>query len=1132
MKRAFSLLLVCSILLSLFCVAFGGQPVQQVSAAQNEAATKAVCVPSISAPFTTHPAVFIVEDTYQIAFATNATGIAWVEVGGVKYEDANYGLMNWNSKYHKITVPQSALNSVDSYKICFRALSDRIPYTPVPGTTASRTYPFDGIPTNPVFYCASDQHGSNDYNLAISTYKAFDVYVIDGDYTSTLTKDGDLKLLLDMAGSVTKGRKPTIYARGNHEVRGSMSHELYRVSGYSHTTGAYYRVQMPGIFALVLDAGEDKVDSHEEYGGTVDFATYRKEQTEWLRKIVKDREWEKYPVRMVFCHVPFAFYAVDTFESVYSEWTELLDEMGISLVVSGHTHSQAFYNPTATRYKSDPNFRTVVVSDRENGTDLYSGAFISVSDSQYAVEIIRQDKTVKATKSIPVFTNAYVADAASKSMPEPEALEVTTEPAKKASVPAVASPYTMHPTVFAVEDGYEIIFHTDATGMAWAEVGGVKYTDSTTGLMDWASKYHQIYVPRVSLDSARSYKLCFQSVETRKPYSPVHGSTVSRTYPFTPMGDKQEPVILCLSDFRRLNAEAQAVATYKSFDALYIGGDYAWEGDSEENIKLLLSNCGTITSGTKPVIYTRGNRELRGAFSYLLEEVAPRSKSHKSYYTIEQNNLFAIVLDSGEDKADSHEDYGATVAYETYRSEQTAWLKEVLASGKWKDYPTRVAFCHIPFTLYNTAAMKKTFSEWTELLDQMGISLLISGNKYTHAVYPENSASHYSDPSFAVVVVSDVDHETYAYSGSYITLGQSTIKIESVSAAKKLLKTSTVNNLTANNFWKNSDKYLMFDFNNDAVARERYHSSVYGGLNYDLKSSWKPETNTAAPTITRGVLSFSPLNETITSSGLSSMIQGPTSGQWGNRALHYIPKSTDYCQVRFKIDDAVSSATNGQGIFRLDVDCPNDINDAADATKYYTRYQKSFVVADVVGKGYTTLTFPLNSTDYMKFKWLNLVHPQFVNIKSASGATATFSIDYIYIGPQEMMPEQEDRIFIDFADAQEDRQRYDLKPGANLANMKFVVKDALDGTVIKELPAYNLNPVMIAADFDDVGAKQMRRLITVTLYDGDTAITDTVTWSVESYVAKIRATSTDAGQIDLVNAMLTYGDAVAAYMAS
>jgi len=104
-------------------------------------------------------------------------------------------------------------------------------------------------------------------------------------------------------------------------------------------------------------------------------------------------------------------------------------------------------------------------------------------------------------------------------------------------------------------------------------------------------------------------------------------------------------------------------------------------------------------------------------------------------------------------------------------------------------------------------------------------------------------------------------------------------------------------------------------------------------------------------------------------------------------------------------------------------------------------------------------------------------------------------------------------------------------PGANVENMKFVVKDAKTGVIIEEIEA-TTNGIMVSADFDDVGAKQMRRLISVTLYDGKEAITQTVTWSVESYVAKIRATSTDAGQIDLVNAMLTYGDAVAAYMAT
>ena len=1019
LKRILCLLLTIVILLGCVNVSFAANETETPT-------TRAVAVPSISAPFTTHPTVFIVEDTYQIAFATDATGIAWVEIGGVKYEDASNGLLNWNSKYHKITVPQSALNSAGSYTICFRSLTDRIPIKPAPGTTASRTYPFVAAPTDrdPIFYCSSDQHGSNDYDLTISEYKEFDVYVFDGDYVSSLMKDEELKLLLDMTGSMTEGSKPTIFARGNHEIRGAMSHELHRVSGYSETTGAYYRVELPGIFALVLDAGEDKEDSHNDYAGTVDFETYRKEQTAWLRQIVADREWEKYPVRMVFCHVPFTLSTRSSLKSVYAEWTELLDQMGISLVVSGHTHEQAFYEPAATEHKSDPNFTAVVVSDRENGTDLYSGAFITASSSQYTVEIVRQDQTVKATETIPTFTNAHVADSVSASASQRDSIEATPDPAE--SIPAVESPYTMHPSVFAVEDGYEIIFSTDVTGMAWVEVAGQKYADSTTGIMDWASKYHQIYVPRVVLDTARSYKLCFQSMETRKAYKPTHGDTVSRTYPFTPMGDKAEPVILCLSDTRKLNTQAQTVATYQSFDALYVGGDYVMNGDTEEDITVMLSDCGAITSGTKPIIYTRGNRELRGAYAYLLEEVAPSTKSGKSYYTIEQNNLFAIVLDTGEDKVDSHADYGGTVAYEKYRDEQTQWLKEVVASGVWKDYPTRVVFCHVPFTLYayntgSTSALKATYAEWTELLDQMGISLMISGNKYTYEVYPENSSSHYIDPSFAVVTVSDVDNETYSYSGSYITIGESSFTIENVSAEKNLLKTDTVNNLTSNNYWENSDPYLMFDFTGDSLALERYHSSVYGGLNFDLAANWRNNSRATAPTVERGALSFSFANSDVENCGITSGLQGGKSEKWGYKPLHYIPKTTDYCQIRFKIDGAVATKDNGKGTFRLDLYCPNDINN--DGT-YYEKYTANFNVSDVVGNGYTTLTFALNSDDYMKLDWVNAVHPQFFYIKSADGETATVTIDYIYIGPQETMPAQADNIFIDFTDTEEDQQRY------------------------------------------------------------------------------------------------------------
>ncbi len=102
---------------------------------------------------------------------------------------------------------------------------------------------------------------------------------------------------------------------------------------------------------------------------------------------------------------------------------------------------------------------------------------------------------------------------------------------------------------------------------------------------------------------------------------------------------------------------------------------------------------------------------------------------------------------------------------------------------------------------------------------------------------------------------------------------------------------------------------------------------------------------------------------------------------------------------------------------------------------------------------------------------------------------------------------------------------------ANPAGVKCVITDE-DGNVLDELATINTLDVMYGATYDNVGAKEMRKLITATFYDETgVAISKTVTWSVESYVAQVRA-SDDPDEIDIavVNAMLVYGDAVAAYM--
>ena len=103
----------------------------------------------------------------------------------------------------------------------------------------------------------------------------------------------------------------------------------------------------------------------------------------------------------------------------------------------------------------------------------------------------------------------------------------------------------------------------------------------------------------------------------------------------------------------------------------------------------------------------------------------------------------------------------------------------------------------------------------------------------------------------------------------------------------------------------------------------------------------------------------------------------------------------------------------------------------------------------------------------------------------------------------------------------------------NPSGIKCIITDS-DGKVLAELATTNIGGVMYSAKYDNVGAREMRKVITATFYNAEgTAISKTVNWSVESYVAQVRANSTSTEtEITMVNAMLTYGDAVAAYMSA
>ena len=118
-----------------------------------------------------------------------------------------------------------------------------------------------------------------------------------------------------------------------------------------------------------------------------------------------------------------------------------------------------------------------------------------------------------------------------------------------------------------------------------------------------------------------------------------------------------------------------AIEYVGDYDAVILMGDATPGVDYEEEVvKNIVEFAGKLSEGSMPVLYTRGNHETRGEYA---NKLADALGLDKFYYTADMGNYSFIVLDSGEDKDDSHAEYGGMTDYNTYRADMIEWLKGV-----------------------------------------------------------------------------------------------------------------------------------------------------------------------------------------------------------------------------------------------------------------------------------------------------------------------------------------------------------------------------------------------------------------------------------------------------------------------
>jgi hypothetical protein len=97
---------------------------------------------------------------------------------------------------------------------------------------------------------------------------------------------------------------------------------------------------------LVLDCGEDKDDSHPEYGNMNCCSDFRRRQTDFLRDVITHAS-EEYAAegvanRIVISHIPFTQVDKPPFDieqDTYAEWANLLrEQIKPQIILCGHMH--------------------------------------------------------------------------------------------------------------------------------------------------------------------------------------------------------------------------------------------------------------------------------------------------------------------------------------------------------------------------------------------------------------------------------------------------------------------------------------------------------------------------------------------------------------------------------------------------------------------------------------------------------------------------------------------------------------------------------------------------------------------------------------------------------------------------
>jgi predicted phosphodiesterase len=303
---------------------------------------------------------------------------------------------------------------------------------------------------------------------------------------------------------------------------------------------------------------------------------------------------------------------------------------------------------------------------------------------------------------------------------------------------------TAGPNVQVIDNNsIAILWTTDKNSTSYVEYGLdkdhlKKAFMSTDGLIDANTKYHKVILPSPQ-HSSIIYRILSTKINHSFQNNVNYGNTaVSSFKKYSDLSLKDKLIFYTLDDVHENKNIYRKFLSKGDYDFVVLNGDTINTIDSTSDIiDKILKPLSTFTNGEKPFYFVRGNHEPRGGAARDLPNYLALPNNHY-YYTFNYGPIFAVVLDSGEDKLDNDKEYSGLADFENYRQLQTKWLEDIYESEAYKNAKYKIAFVHIPLNMddNNTEAdyLKNYQKDWRDLLNKMKIDAVFSGHTHVPAL--------------------------------------------------------------------------------------------------------------------------------------------------------------------------------------------------------------------------------------------------------------------------------------------------------------------------------------------------------------------------------------------------------------